>query len=94
MASTTLSFDQTQYKEKSRKLVTLVNQLRDAGAQASFTVPTLVVCGNYSAGKSSLLERLCAVKLPRAAGTCTKCPTEVRSRPVNSFLAGNSCSSC
>lgn len=51
------SFDQTQYKEKSRKLVALVNQLRDAGAQASFTVPTLVVCGNQSAGKSSLLER-------------------------------------
>lgn len=52
-----LSFDQTQYKEKSRKLVDLVNQLRDAGAQATFTVPTLVVCGNQSAGKSSLLER-------------------------------------
>lgn len=78
MASCTLSFDQTQYKEKSRKLVTLVNQLRDVGAQASFTVPTLVVCGNQSAGKSSLLERLCAVKLPRAVGTCTKCPAEVQ----------------
>lgn len=86
MASSTLSFDQTRYKEKSRKLVTLVNQLRDAGAQASFTVPTLVVCGNQSAGKSSLLERLCAVKLPRAAGTCTKCPAEVRSRPVDALL--------
>jgi GTP1/Obg family GTP-binding protein len=56
-ASQALSFDQTQYKEKSRKLVALVNQLRDAGAQATFTVPTLVVCGNQSAGKSSLLER-------------------------------------
>jgi hypothetical protein len=74
------TFDQTQYKEKSRKLVTLVNQLRDAGAQASFTLPSLVVCGNQSAGKSSLLERLCGVKLPRAAGTCTKCPTEVCSQ--------------
>ncbi|WIA22587.1 hypothetical protein OEZ86_009572 [Tetradesmus obliquus] len=38
----------------------------------------MVVCGNQSAGKSSLLERLCGVRLPRAAGTCTKCPTEVR----------------
>lgn len=74
------TFDQTQYKEKSRKLVTLVNQLRDAGAQANFNLPSLVVCGNQSAGKSSLLERLCGVKLPRAAGTCTKCPTEVCSQ--------------
>jgi len=77
-SSAPATFDQTQYKEKSRKLVTLVNQLRDAGAQAIFTLPSLVVCGNQSAGKSSLLERLCGVKLPRAAGTCTKCPTEVR----------------
>jgi GTP1/Obg family GTP-binding protein len=51
------TFDQTQYKEKSRKIVALVNRLRDAGAHnVSVSLPTLVVCGNQSAGKSSLLE--------------------------------------
>jgi GTP1/Obg family GTP-binding protein len=71
------SFEKTLYTEKARKLVALVNHLRDAGAQYSLDLPCMVVCGNQSAGKSSLLERLCGVKLPRAAGTCTKCPTEV-----------------
>eukprot|EP00775_Hariotina_reticulata_P010753 gene10753-10909_t len=72
------TFEKTLYREKAHKLVALVNQLRDAGAQYSLDLPGMVVCGNQSAGKSSLLERLCGVKLPRAAGTCTKCPTEVR----------------
>jgi len=71
------TFHQTQYKEKARKLVTLVNQLHDAGAHLSLDLPRMVVCGSQSVGKSSLLERLSGVKLPRAAGTCTKCPTEV-----------------
>jgi len=72
-----LSLEQTDYQLKAKKLVTLVNDLRDVGAQFQFDLPCLVVCGNQSAGKSSLLERICGVKLPRAAGTCTKCPTEV-----------------
>lgn len=71
------TFHQTQYKEKACKLVTLVNQLHDAGAQFSLDLPRMVVCGSQSVGKSSLLKRLSGVKLPRAAGTCTKCPTEV-----------------
>lgn len=76
-AALPLSLEQTEYQLKAKKLVTLVNDLRDVGAQFQFDLPCLVVCGNQSAGKSSLLERICGVKLPRAAGTCTKCPTEV-----------------
>jgi len=71
------TFHQTQYKEKARKLVNVVNQLHIAGAHTSVDVPWMVVCGSQSMGKSSLLERLSGVKLPRAAGTCPKCPTEV-----------------
>ncbi len=39
-----------------------------------------VAPGNQSAGKSSLVEALAGVALPRATGTCTRCPTEVRLR--------------
>ncbi|KAI8475322.1 MAG: P-loop containing nucleoside triphosphate hydrolase protein [Monoraphidium minutum] len=71
-------FKATQYGQKSARMIALTNQLRDAGAACVVDLPTVAVCGNQSAGKSSLLERLCGIQLPRATGTCTKCPTEVR----------------
>ena len=43
-----------------------------AGAQLSIELPTIAVCGNQSAGKSSLLEAICDVPLPRQSGTCTR----------------------
>jgi hypothetical protein len=50
-ANAAQTFDQTAYKEKSRKLISLVNQLRDAGAQFQLELPCMVVCGNQSAGE-------------------------------------------
>jgi hypothetical protein len=52
------SFDMTAYQQKARKLVSLVNQLRDAGAQIRLELPSVVVCGNQSAGESQLQEHL------------------------------------
>lgn len=57
---------------RSRELNELINRMREAGAQFELDLPTIVVCGNQSAGKSSLLEAICAVKLPRSDGTCTR----------------------
>ncbi|KAK0447310.1 P-loop containing nucleoside triphosphate hydrolase protein [Armillaria borealis] len=36
------------------------------------------VIGAQSAGKSLLIESISGITLPRAAGTCTRCPTECR----------------
>ncbi|KAJ3113830.1 hypothetical protein HDU96_002872 [Phlyctochytrium bullatum] len=66
------------FGERARRLVQLVNSMRDAGAHMDIDLPTVVVCGNQSVGKSSLIEALCGVVLPRAEGTCTRCVTEVR----------------
>ncbi|KAL1739056.1 P-loop containing nucleoside triphosphate hydrolase protein, partial [Schizophyllum fasciatum] len=41
-------------------------------------LPQIAVIGSQSAGKSSLIESISGVTLPRAAGTCTRCPTECR----------------
>ncbi|GAA5832477.1 hypothetical protein JCM5353_003251 [Sporobolomyces roseus] len=38
----------------------------------------LFPAGNQSAGKSSLVEAISGIKVPRDAGTCTRCPFEVR----------------
>lgn len=39
------------------------------GSDASISVPGVVVAGNQSAGKSSVIESLCGIKLPRGR-TC------------------------
>ncbi|KAJ3183982.1 hypothetical protein HDU85_001833 [Gaertneriomyces sp. JEL0708] len=56
----------------------MVNTMRDAGAHMDLDLPTVVVCGNQSVGKSSVIEALCGIVLPRNEGTCTRCVTEVR----------------
>ncbi|KAI0343433.1 hypothetical protein BDW22DRAFT_1355868 [Trametopsis cervina] len=38
----------------------------------------ICVIGSQSAGKSSLIESISGITLPRASGTCTRCPTECR----------------
>lgn len=58
--------------------ISVVNKVRDAGVSATIDLPTIVFCGKQSAGKSSLIESMSGVNLPRASGTCTRTPTEVR----------------
>lgn len=41
-------------------------------------LPQIAVIGVQSAGKSSLIESISGITLPRASGTCTRCPTECR----------------
>ncbi|KAJ3104555.1 hypothetical protein HDU97_009067 [Phlyctochytrium planicorne] len=66
------------FGDRARRLIQLVNTMRDAGAHMDLDLPTVVVCGNQSVGKSSLVEALCGIVLPRAEGTCTRSVTEVR----------------
>ncbi|KAF8550164.1 hypothetical protein OG21DRAFT_451650 [Imleria badia] len=39
-------------------------------------LPSIVVIGGQSAGKSSLVEAVSGVNVPRDSGTCTRCPME------------------
>ena len=41
-------------------------------------IPQIVVIGNQSSGKSSLLSELTGISFPEASGICTKCPIYVR----------------
>ena len=71
----------TRYSQISRlRLNTLIRKLRDAGVETVLkdALPKVVVIGKQSAGKSSLIEGISKIKLPRAEGTCTRCPMEVR----------------
>ena len=58
--------------------IKVLNRLRSLGAQIEVDLPTIALCGQQSCGKSSLTEAISGVAMPRAAGTCTRCPTELR----------------
>ncbi|KAI0078419.1 hypothetical protein K474DRAFT_1744981 [Panus rudis PR-1116 ss-1] len=68
----------SDYAARTRKLITLITDLRALGAQADFDLPRIAVIGNQSAGKSSLVEAISGITVPRASGTCTRCPMECR----------------
>lgn len=75
---TTESVTMEAYTTRRSALINLINVLRSKGASFNLDVPTIVVCGSQSAGKSSVIEAICEAPLPRAHGTCTRCPIEVR----------------
>ncbi|EKM77196.1 hypothetical protein AGABI1DRAFT_86759 [Agaricus bisporus var. burnettii JB137-S8] len=56
--------------------MTLLKDLRALGADTVFDLPKIVVIGNQSAGKSSLIEAVTGINVPRDSGTCTRCPME------------------
>ena len=64
---------------KLRKLITVVDELRDAGLQQYINLPRIAVLGTQSAGKSSVLESIVGIDfLPRGSGVVTRRPAELR----------------
>src|SRR5271169_2371326 len=75
----------TEYARRARA----INRLRDLGVdrlelegidgeELEISLPKIVLVGNQSSGKSSLIEAISQVKVPQDDGTCTRCPIEVR----------------
>ncbi|KAH9921275.1 P-loop containing nucleoside triphosphate hydrolase protein [Amylocystis lapponica] len=75
--NTLLSAD-SGYAQRRKELLALIKQLHAIGAQADLDLPRIAVIGNQSAGKSSLVEAISGITVPRDAGTCTRCPMECR----------------
>ncbi|TCD67244.1 hypothetical protein EIP91_000373 [Steccherinum ochraceum] len=68
----------SQYARRTGRLIALINELQALGAGTDFSLPRIAVIGNQSAGKSSLVEAISGISLPRATDTCTRCPIECR----------------
>ncbi|KAJ6557932.1 P-loop containing nucleoside triphosphate hydrolase protein [Mycena capillaripes] len=69
---------ESQYAQHRKELLALMSHLRSVGAQGELDLPRITVIGNQSAGKSSVVEAISGIKVPRDAGTCTRCPMECR----------------
>ncbi|KAL9610388.1 MAG: hypothetical protein Q9167_004898 [Letrouitia subvulpina] len=59
-------------------LVEAVRNLRRLGVEdLVLPLPKICVVGDQSTGKSSLIEGISGIKVPRNVGTCTRCPLEI-----------------
>lgn len=66
-----MTFDMTD-------LVKKIQELSHLGIEDNkIALPKICVVGDQSTGKSSLIEGISEIQVPRSAGTCTRCPMEI-----------------
>ncbi|KAF2813497.1 dynamin family protein-like protein [Mytilinidion resinicola] len=63
--------------EEQRRVLDVIAQLRRCNLESTLSLPQLVVCGDQSAGKSSVLEALTEIPFPRNDNLCTRFATEI-----------------
>lgn len=76
--------------ESSSKRLNQIDKLRAKGVSDHISLPQIVVCGDQSAGKSSVLEGITGIPFPRQDGVCTKFATEIiiRHQPGETVIVG------
>ncbi|XP_072708285.1 interferon-induced GTP-binding protein Mx-like [Ciconia boyciana] len=71
-----------QYEEKIRPCIDLIDSLRALGIEKDMALPAVAVIGDQSSGKSSVLEALSGIALPRGNGIVTRCPLELKLKRI------------
>ncbi|XP_064613135.1 interferon-induced GTP-binding protein Mx1-like [Liolophura sinensis] len=71
----------TSFDQHARPLLDTIDLIRSLGLEGrGFQLPKIVVIGDQSVGKSSCLEALSGIQLPRGDGIVTRTPLEMRMR--------------
>ncbi|XP_061090170.1 interferon-induced GTP-binding protein Mx1-like [Conger conger] len=68
--------------DRVRPYIDLIDSLRMIGIEKDLALPTIAVIGDQSSGKSSVLEALSGVALPRGSGIVTRCPLALKMRKL------------
>lgn len=71
-------------------LLDLCDSLRELLIGEPITMPSIIVVGDQSTGKSSVLEVLSGIELPKGKNIVTRCPIIIRIRNIQGSNAGNS----
>ncbi|KAF1346312.1 hypothetical protein EJ07DRAFT_144993 [Lizonia empirigonia] len=61
----------------TRDLLDVVDNLRSHGINRYIDLPEIIVCGEQSSGKSSVLEAVSGVRFPSNDNLCTRFATEL-----------------
>ncbi|CAG8949939.1 hypothetical protein HYFRA_00004270 [Hymenoscyphus fraxineus] len=78
----TTSLEELQTEEQ-RTVLDTIAKVRKCGLEGEVSLPQIVVCGDQSAGKSSVLEALTEIPFPRNDNLCTRYATEIQLRRAN-----------
>uniref|UniRef100_A0A4W4E4I8 Dynamin-type G domain-containing protein n=1 Tax=Electrophorus electricus TaxID=8005 RepID=A0A4W4E4I8_ELEEL len=71
-----------QWESRVRPYIEMIDYLRHIGIEKDLALPSIAVVGDQSSGKSSVLEALSGVALPRGSGIVTRCPLELKLRKL------------
>jgi Dynamin family len=72
--------------EQVNLLVDAIEELRKLGLKEIDTeLPELVLIGDQSAGKSSLMGAIAEINLPKNTGMCTRCPANIKTSPADTW---------
>src|SRR5215471_9812046 len=66
--------------EDFKQLLNQIDQLRECRVDEYIDLPQIVVVGDQSTGKSSVLDALTAIPFPRDSVKCTRFATQIRLR--------------
>jgi len=82
----TSSLDALQSDEQ-RQVLNIIDSLRQCGLEGIVSLPQLVVCGDQSSRKSSVLKAITEILFPRKENLCTRFATEIvlRRAPIPSI---------
>ncbi|XP_072513965.1 interferon-induced GTP-binding protein Mx3-like [Salminus brasiliensis] len=69
-------------EERVRPYIDLIDSLRLIGVEEDLALPSIAVIGDQSSGKSSVLEALSGVALPRGSGIVTRCPLMLKLKKI------------
>ena len=73
------------FEEDVRPFIDIIDELRSLGLDKDVPLPAVVVVGDQSAGKSSVLEAISGVELPRGTDIVTRCPLELRLKKIPKY---------
>ena len=79
---------QEAFEENVRPFIDIIDELRSLGLDKDVALPAVVVVGDQSAGKSSVLEAISGVELPRGTNIVTRCPLELRLKKIRKSKVG------
>ncbi|KAM0131014.1 hypothetical protein ACHAO1_007607 [Botrytis cinerea] len=67
--------------ELAQRLIDHINEMRKFNLEHVASLPKLILIGDQSAGKSSLMCALAGIHVPRDKGCCTRCPANIITTP-------------
>jgi GTP-binding protein EngB required for normal cell division len=73
-----------EYEKNIKPILNIYDKIRETLRFENIELPKIVVVGDQSSGKSSVLESITGIQLPRGENTVTKCPIVIQMREAKS----------